>query len=237
MLKLLKLETIKALKASTFIIIILTIQQTIGLPLMNLKYMGDVENIYQYIYSEIFLGSIVFYGYLGIALLSAYSISIELQEKSLQSQIANGLSRASYFKAKMGFFYIIGILLLLMLTTIHSLLIYYSFGFDLKWMLHFKSMDILMVLICFFPFISIGLIVGLYAKPFPSIGIILLILIFEWAITFFDTIFWEIGLHRFLLIKTLSSYSDNIFLIVLKLVYILILVITARYLIKNKDFS
>jgi len=237
MLKLIKLESIKALKATTFVIVILTIQQTFGLSHLNLKYMGDVENIYQYIYSEIFIGRILYFSYIGIALLSAYSISNELQEKSFQSQIANGLSRISYFKGKMGFFFFFGVLLLIIMLIIHSLVIYFVSGIDIRWMLFIKPLDILIALIYIFPFISIGLIIGLYAKPFLAIGIILLILIFEWGITFIDILFWEIGVQRFLLIKTLSNYTDDIFHLVLKIIYFLILIILARFIIKNKNFS
>ncbi len=237
MKKLLKLESIKAWKLSTLIIILITIQQSIGIPMMELKFLNDVDNLYQFIYNEIFLGKLLLTAYIGIAVLAAYSVSIELQEKSFQSQIANGLSRKSYFKAKLVFFFIAGTILIIMMFFIHLLMIRYVSEIDNKWVVLINHKDVIMAMLSIFAFVSIGLLAGMLAKPLPAIGIIILLLIVEWCIMFFDTIFWEIELYYYLPIKALTNFSSDPVFQIVKLAYIFTLLFIARHLIINKDFA
>lgn len=237
MKKLITLELIKAQKLSTLLILIFTIQQSIGTPILEINGMRDTEHLFLYIYNEIFLGKLLFIGYIGIAALAAHSISTELQEKSFQSQIANGLSRNSYFLGKLIFFHLIGTLLLLVMFFIHLVFIRYASGIDFEWTSFIKSSDILMAILCILPFISLGLLIGMFAKPLPAIGVLLLLLIVEWSIQFFDTFFWEVGLHSFFPIRALSSFSFDPVSLVVKVGYALIFICITRYLIINKDFA
>lgn len=238
----LQIELLKSRRSAIIVLIVIAIQQSFGLSL-GIDFKNIPEKLLNsFIYKSFIVGEIFSYVLIAVMIIVAYTVAQEYKEKSLHYQLINGLSRKLYVFGKLLISLLFGVFLLLVICGITLSFLHFndnnSFSFSFSFIKEVEIMDILFFA-CTLPiFTLLGIFIGrILSNSVVAIGLIIIYIIIEKALLFFDEFFWNINLKYWLPLELFGSPEATLQLILIKLLYVGVISCGVIWVFMKKDFK